>query len=48
MLQFIGGPQLIILLIVPIAFIIVFTIGFYIGKKSGYIKRIKETENQNK
>jgi len=43
MLQFIGGAQLLIMLIVPIG---IFILGFYMGKKSGYIKRLKETENQ--
>jgi len=42
----IGGPELIIIFIlIPI---IIFILGFYFGKKSGYLKRIKETENQTK
>jgi len=41
----IGAPQLILVLIVPVG---IFLLGFFIGKKSGYIKRIKETESQNK
>ncbi|AOR29350.1 hypothetical protein FORMB_23320 [Formosa sp. Hel1_33_131] len=41
----IGAIQLILVLIVPIG---IFLLGFSIGKKSGYIKRVKETENQNK
>jgi hypothetical protein len=45
MLQFIGGPQLLLILLVPIG---IFILGFYMGKKSGYIKRLKETENQEK
>ena len=45
MLQFIGGPQLLLMLIVPIG---IFILGFYMGKKSGYIKRLKETESQER
>ncbi len=41
----IGPIQVILILIVPVG---IFLLGFFIGKKSGYIKRIKETENQNK
>jgi hypothetical protein len=40
------GPfQLLLLLIVPVG---IFLLGFFFGKKSGYIKRIKETEKQHK
>ena len=35
----IGALQIIIVLIIPIA---IFLLGYYIGKKSGYIKRVKE------
>tara|TARA_B110000977_G_C11053617_1_gene483233 strand:+ start:494 stop:640 length:147 start_codon:yes stop_codon:yes gene_type:complete len=41
----IGIVQIILILIVPIG---IFLFGFFIGKKSGYLKRIKETENRNK
>ena len=41
----IGPFQIILVLIVPVG---IFLLGFFIGKKSGYIKRIKETENLNK
>ena len=41
----IGPFQLIIVLIFPVG---IFLLGYYVGKKSGYIKRVKETENQNK
>jgi hypothetical protein len=41
------GPVQIILvsIVVPVG---IFLLGFSIGKKSGYIKRVKETEEQNK
>lgn len=41
----IGAIQLILVLIVPIG---IFLLGFFIGKKSGYLKRVKEIENQNR
>ena len=41
----IGPFQIILVLIVPVG---IFLLGFFIGKKSGYIKRVKETENLNK
>ena len=41
----IGPIQLILVSIVPVG---IFLLGFLVGKKSGYIKRVKETENQNK
>ena len=40
----IGPAQLVFVLIIPIGF---FLLGYFIGKKSGYIKRVKETENKN-
>lgn len=43
-LGILGPFQLIILLIIPIG---IFLLGFFLGKKSGYLKRVKETENQN-
>jgi hypothetical protein len=41
------GPIQIILvsIIIPVG---IFLIGFFVGKKVGYIKRVKETENRNK
>ncbi|WP_165776554.1 hypothetical protein [Maribacter sp. 4G9] len=39
----IGAPQLILLSIVPIG---IFILGYALGKKAGYIKRVKETENK--
>jgi hypothetical protein len=39
----IGAFQIILILIVPIG---IFLLGFTLGKKSGFIKRVKETENQ--
>lgn len=41
----VGPIQLILILIVPAG---IFLLGFLIGKKSGYIKRVKETENLNR
>ncbi len=41
----IGPMQIVLVLIVPFG---IFLLGFFIGKKSGYIKRVKETEKQNK
>lgn len=38
----IGVPQLILLSIVPIG---IFILGYVLGKKAGYIKRVKEIEN---
>ncbi len=40
----IGPIQLIIILIIPI--IVVVFIGYKIGQKSGYIKRVREEENK--
>jgi hypothetical protein len=37
----IGAPQLLILTTI---ITIIFFLGFYVGKKSGYIKRLKEEE----
>lgn len=42
----IGAPQLIIVLIFLFIPIIAFFIGYKIGQKSGYIKRVKEEENK--
>ncbi len=39
----IGAPQVILILLIPVA---IFFLGFVVGKKAGYIKRVKETENQ--
>ncbi|MFT5601705.1 MAG: hypothetical protein ACI9N1_001953 [Flavobacteriales bacterium] len=39
------GPIVITVLIAVIA---IFLLGYFLGKKSGYIKRLKETENQNR
>lgn len=39
----IGPIQIILVLLVPVG---IFLLGFFLGKKSGYIKRIKETENR--
>ena len=39
----IGAPQLILACLVPIG---IFILGYVLGKKAGYIKRIKETENR--
>ncbi len=41
----IGPIQVILILIVPIG---IFFLGYIVGRKSGYIKRVKETEKQNK
>lgn len=35
----IGAPQILLVLIIPVG---IFLLGYYIGKKSGYIKRVKE------
>lgn len=35
----IGAPQILLVLIIPAG---IFLLGYYIGKKSGYIKRVKE------
>lgn len=43
MIVAIGPVQIILALLVPIG---IFFLGFYLGKKAGYIKRIKETENR--
>ena len=37
----IGAPQVILILMVPVA---IFFLGYIFGKKSGYIKRTKEIE----
>lgn len=39
----IGAPQVILILLVPVA---VFFLGYTMGKKAGYIKRVKESDNQ--
>lgn len=39
----IGAPQLLLLLIVPIG--VVFFLGYWLGKRSGYAKRVKEENN---
>lgn len=39
----IGAPQLILVLTIPIG---VFFLGYVLGEKAGYIKRVKETENK--
>jgi hypothetical protein len=39
----IGPFQIILLLIFPVG---IFLFGYYLGKKSGYIKRVKEQENK--
>tara|TARA_R110000868_G_scaffold354220_1_gene615531 strand:+ start:37 stop:177 length:141 start_codon:yes stop_codon:yes gene_type:complete len=44
-LGMVGPIQLILLLLVPVG---IFLLGFYLGKKAGYIKRVKEVENLNK
>jgi len=41
----IGAPQVILILLVPI---LIFFLGYSVGKKAGYIKRVKESENQMK
>ncbi len=42
----IGAPQIIVVLIFLFIPIITFFIGYKIGQKSGYIKRVKEEENK--
>ncbi|WP_157514569.1 hypothetical protein [Christiangramia portivictoriae] len=37
----IGAPQVILIFLIPVA---IFFLGYYFGKKAGYLKRIKETE----
>jgi Tfp pilus assembly protein PilO len=37
----IGAPQLVLILLIPVA---IFFLGYYFGKKAGYLKRVKETE----
>lgn len=39
----IGPMQVILVLLIPA---IIFLIGYSFGKKAGYIKRVKETENR--
>lgn len=41
----IGPIQIILVLIIPVG---IFLLGFFMGRKSGYIKRVKEAENQDK
>ncbi len=41
----IGPVQIILVLLIPIG---LFLLGFYLGKKSGYLKKIKEIDKQNK
>lgn len=38
------GPWQLIILAVPI---VTFILGYFIGKKVGYIKRVKETDTKN-
>ncbi len=45
MILAIGAWQVIIIGIVPL--ILIFIIGFAIGKKAGYIKRIREVERRD-
>ncbi|MBW2937537.1 hypothetical protein KXJ69_05435 [Aureisphaera sp. CAU 1614] len=40
----IGPVQLLLVLLIPTG---IFFLGFYFGKKAGYIKRVKETENRD-
>ena len=37
----IGAPQVILIVLIPVS---IFFLGYFFGKKAGYIKRIKETE----
>lgn len=41
------GPfqMLLIGILIPVG---IFLLGFYLGKKAGYIKRVKETESRNR
>ena len=39
----IGPMQIVLILLIPT---IIFLIGYSFGKKAGYIKRVKETENK--
>ncbi len=39
----IGMPQILLLISIPVG---IFLLGYYIGKKSGYIKRVKEEEKK--
>ncbi len=43
----IGAAQILLLLFILFLPIVIFFLGYYFGKKAGYIKRIKETENKN-
>ena len=43
-LGMVGPFQLILLLLIPVG---IFLLGYFLGKKSGYIKRIKETEKKH-
>lgn len=44
-MQLAVGPfQIILVLLVPVG---IFFLGYLLGKKAGYIKRIKETEKNN-
>lgn len=38
----IGAPQIVLVLVVPV---VIFLFGYMVGKKAGYIKRVRETEN---
>lgn len=43
-LAMIGPWQILISLILPIG---IFAFGYFVGKKAGYIKRVKEEEQRN-
>lgn len=46
-LGMIGPFQLIFLLVIAFVFLgAVFALGYSVGKKAGYIKRVKEVENK--
>lgn len=39
----IGPVEIVLVLLIPVG---IFLLGFFVGKKAGYIKRVKETEKQ--
>lgn len=43
-LAMLGPWQIIIVLFIPV---LIFLLGYHFGKKAGYIKRVKETENKS-
>ena len=43
-LGYFGPFQILLLLLIPVG---IFIFGFVMGKKAGYIKRVKETENRS-